>query len=345
MPPCNPLLRRFGSFRRLFILSILCALFLLLRPRWTNESEPRKSKRVQRVAILTAYSADYYYGKLKEHTLPIKQQYAQKHRYDLLVAPSDYLALPAEFANRTELDANDVPYYKRRNIKFSFLRDVLKTGKYDWVVWTDADHFFVNHSTSLDAALDKRWDLVLNSESPESTYYRVLNSGFLALQNTAWSLQLLDDLLDMSFRPCSDFPELKDAMFNSWLKLCNNGKYVLGDQGIFLAYYTVYKSQRCHIRYLPLRAHNSLWPCFGQGDSAVHFAGGLSSIVKLERTLETIEAFIRQTDFERGLVKLWEEEVLLEAAEALLDLVTCRGNRAGVEVQREMDLDNAPCVG
>lgn len=108
-----------------------------------------------KVAIVTMYRSKA--AELKPFTMENKKAYAKRHGYAFHDAQEDQML-------RERLDKEPA-----RNVlltKFIIMEHYLKI--YDWVMWSDSDALFLNHSRSLKAAgvLDERFSMIVAAGHP-----------------------------------------------------------------------------------------------------------------------------------------------------------------------------------
>lgn len=118
------------------------------------------------------------FNSLLDLTWPNKQQYCEKHGYQL-------------FDESNSLDKNRPPSWS----KIRATRRLLTEEKCDWVFWMDADTVIMNSTKRIEDFLpapETGIDLVINKQKGESW-----NAGAWLIRNTEWSLQFLDHWWNM----------------------------------------------------------------------------------------------------------------------------------------------------
>lgn len=269
---------------------------------------PGRPKRKLKIALLTYYSNDKYGNELRQLTWSNKQKYAATHGYDIYDINSDP-TLSARVVEEREKMHNFF-FYKYLSISETF-KGSLGGKKYDYALWTDPDAIFLNHSKRIEDLIDERFDVIVTTGPPKHPQWgMVVNAGSFIVKNSDFSARFLDDVLEMSQNHCGEFllenPGAAEPI-NGWLQVCNaDGAYWLSDQGILQALFTFKGSDyKCHFKKTWMRAFNSEFPWYGEGDLAVHFPGR-----GLEDKKRLIKAFEHHVNLQNGKLKKGHDEVL-----------------------------------
>ncbi|TPX32754.1 hypothetical protein SmJEL517_g04254 [Synchytrium microbalum] len=245
-------------------------------------------------------------------TLPNKIQYAKRHGYRLVEA-ADY---PLVQKHR----ARGVPIFF---LKLLCIMLALEDENPEWIMWMDADAFFLNHSRSLEEHLDTRYDVVINAVGKPPNFARVPNNGVYFVQNTPWARNFFYSQwihaitnpqscpFDVNDKPVNEnHPQSK---LNGWLRMCwEDGRYWLSDQGLFIVTMlapprslawrgTVNGTVQCHIKFVANRDFNSILGWYQSGDLIFHTPGQYGDV-----RAKILREFWRLTDWNTGTVR-WEE--------------------------------------
>jgi hypothetical protein len=186
-----------------------------------------------KICVCSLYINDWYreitkYGKLSV------ENYCVKHGYDFVHATEDWDGYDGE---------RDPPWYKIR-----MLLEVLETGKYDIVVWNDADTQIVDDSISLESKIDKFMegkDMLLARE-----HGAMLNTGTMFMRNTEWSKEILCKVWD-NVNPEFDFHE-QSSLLDLYMKNVDDAQTRIRvlestHQNEFLSYWSMYYPKTCFI--------------------------------------------------------------------------------------------------
>ena len=76
--------------------------------------------------------------------------------------------------------------------KVAWLRELVASDEYDWVVWTDLDCFFASANRDLVDVLDESADAHFTPDAGGEE--RRVNTGFFALKTTPWTRRFLEDV-------------------------------------------------------------------------------------------------------------------------------------------------------
>ena len=272
------------------------------------------SNKQHRVAVVSMYHSGA--SELVASTKDNKMQYAKRNGYVFIDAGEDAV-LKAEMEKARGKESGfdmALKFFVLARVldgKFTDAMDGPNKGKVDWVLWSDADAMFLNHSKSLELAgvADDDFDLVLPGGHPQDWHWgQILNAGHFAVRNSPWGRYYVD----MAWRTAikandhsliGGCPANPYGNINGWLNVCSGGGYWLGDQGI--AHAVTRQSHlptnaSCHIKWVNMRDMNSEAPWFRNGDLVVHLPGRGNK----ERA-EFFGIVKRITTWETG--ELWDE--------------------------------------
>jgi len=285
---------------------------------------PGRPKHKLKIALLTYYSGDRYGNELRQLTWSNKQKYAAKHGYDIF----DINSIPSVAARVTDEreKMHNFFFYKYLAAAEAF-KGTISNKRYDYIVWTDPDALFLNFSKRLEDIIDERFDVQVTTGPPSHPQWgMIVNTGSFIVKNSLFGNKFLDDVLYMSQTHCGEFllenPGAGEPL-NGWLQVCNaDGAYWLNDQGIVQALFTFKKADyKCRIKKTWMRAFNSEFPWYGQGDLAVHFPGR-----GLEDKKRLIKAFEHHSNVSTGKLKKGYDEILKSDACLTADLIQLEDN-------------------
>jgi hypothetical protein len=157
-----------------------------------NETESVKTIELKKLKICIVSQFTENITNVADITIPNKEEYSKKHNYDF-------------------------KYYKGRTTKrhpgwekILFLKKVLESNKYDYVVWVDNDAYITNPEIRFDFICNINSDvkLIIASEdthrnlktlNPELDYtqlhnLRIINTGVFILKNDKWSVNFLNNV-------------------------------------------------------------------------------------------------------------------------------------------------------
>ncbi|TPX33186.1 nitronate monooxygenase [Synchytrium microbalum] len=279
-----------------------------------------------RIAILSLYLKE---EKLYELTWPNRVSYADRHGY-LTIDATSY----QEIQTHKEFTAIDPQY-----LKLLAITRALQDGdckEIDWIMWMDADAFFLNHSQRLETHIDEHYDLVLNAmgKPPDDVY--AVNNGIMFIKNSPFSLQFFTamwEYVDMytNSKQCTKDQLGHDVNGSHPMgryrdqALCDLGNIIWHDQGLLMITLRAIPASLkewedvdskgtvfCHAKFTPTRDFNSCLDWYQPGDLVLHFAGIVfSKGWQPEQRYSAIEAFFGSTNFETGEVD-WENAVNLK---------------------------------
>ncbi len=129
------------------------------------------------------------YEKAVEKGIENKRQYCKKHGYDFV------------YMNKI-LD----PKRKVKWSKIGLIQNVMRTNKYKWIFWTDADALIMNMGLKLEGFIDEDYDVIISRDRS-----RVMNTGNFFIRNCQWSLDFLDDVYTHKHPP-PGYPPLCDNL-------------------------------------------------------------------------------------------------------------------------------------
>lgn len=258
-----------------FIFSLLSFSFLTVginaekQPVYTGKNSFKKQSNI---AIVTYFAPGTQYESILEPiVIENKRTYAKTNGYDFInVFDHEDLILDyKEHGNIHFFKASH--YYKLRLIPL-----LLRKYEYQWIMWSDGDAIFLNHSLKLEPHLDNNYDLIFTSNSPNAQKWsQIINTGHFFVKNSPWSIKFMYQAYGLSFANCFEYLEGK-APINGWLNMCESReKFLLADQRI-LQYYVSYTPRNvygCHFKHLPFHKFNSEFPWYQEGDLVVHFPG------------------------------------------------------------------------
>ena len=137
---------------------------------------------------------------------------------------------------------------------------------YDWVVWTDCDTFFMDHTIPIDVlftpAITNGVDLLSSDSSSASSTVdaifsedgNMLNTGFFILRTTKWALNLIEDAYDMKHGVFVNHPWWEQSslfyLISNMYEHEQNSKIVYIHQEIVNPYPKEYSNQ-IHKHYIP----------------------------------------------------------------------------------------------
>lgn len=280
---------------------------------------PGRPKKKLKIAILTYYSNDRYGNELRQLTWTNKQKYAADHGYDVF----DINSIPSMAARLVEEreKMHNFFFYKYLAIAEAF-KGLMSSKRYDYVVWSDPDAIYLNYSKRYEDIIDERFDVIVTTGPPNHPQWGlVVNTGGFIVKNSEFGARFLEEVLYMSQNHCGEFllenPEAGSPL-NGWLQVCGaDGAYWLSDQGIIQALFSFKKSDyKCHIKKTWMRAFNSEFPWYGQGDLAVHFPGR-----GLEEKKKLIKAFVHHLDVSTGKLRKGVDESLKSDHSLTADLI------------------------
>jgi len=75
-----------------------------------------------------------------------KREYCEKHGYDLIVKTKDFSCKHLGFA------------------KINFLLELLKTNKYDWILWCGSDTMITNYNIKLENLIDNNYHFIIAND-------------------------------------------------------------------------------------------------------------------------------------------------------------------------------------
>ncbi|TPX34964.1 hypothetical protein SeMB42_g07243 [Synchytrium endobioticum] len=275
-----------------------------------------------KVLILSYYSAgspetDEYY----RFTWPNKVEYANRHGYSIAEAN--------EFPAVRNVSADINPRY----VKVLAILSALESRRApEWIMWMDADAFFLNYSRSLEENLDDNYDLVLSTAGKPPADLWMVNNGVYFIRNSPWTRKFYgvqwNWVLESSkTRQCprDRFGRLVDVGKN------HTGAWYQGSKKVPLCGgYAQWKDQalmmitlanppaslawdepnpenlHCHVKYVAFRDFNSAPPRWLPGDLVVHIPGRYH-----DGRMLMLREFFRLADFETGQVR-WEDSYFIK---------------------------------
>lgn len=267
-----------------------------------------RPKRRLKIAILTYYSNDRYGNELRQLTWQNKQKYAAEHGYDIF----DINSIPTMTSRIVEEreKMHNFFFYKYLAVSEAF-KGTLSNKHYDYVIWNDPDSIYLNYAKRYEDIIDERFDVIVTTGPPSHPQWGlVVNTGGFIVKNSEFGHKFLEDVLYMSQNHCGEFllenPSAGEPL-NGWLQVCTaDGAYWLSDQGIVQALFSFKRADyKCHIKKTWMRAFNSEFPWYGEGDLAIHFPGR-----GLEEKRRLIKAFEHNTNFSTGKLKPGHDESL-----------------------------------
>lgn len=175
---------------------------------------------------------------MANYTRENKRQYAQAQGYTFIDASTDkdlgrLLKQPDVVNNIMAGKFFIVNYYMSQ-------RDTNGDLRWEYVLWSDADSMFLNHSRSfVDAGmLDPDVDMVLASGHPMDWWWgQVVNMGHFFMRNSVWSRKFLRHAWSLVADPDAKKRKCPPNLYghiNFWLDLCSDHEwgpsFWLGDQ-------------------------------------------------------------------------------------------------------------------
>lgn len=141
------------------------------------------------IAVVTL-AAGTEYNKAVTTSIENKKQYCQKHGYDFICV--------TESLDTTR----PIPWSKVK-----LLLNVLSSGKYKWVFWTDADSLIMNDSIRLEELIDENYDFIVCGDyhavdpieldvaiwKKEAPHVLNINTGEFFLRASTWSVAFLEE--------------------------------------------------------------------------------------------------------------------------------------------------------
>ncbi len=270
---------------------------------------PGRPKTKLKILILTYYANDTYGNEIRQLTWANKQKYANSHGYDIIDA-----GMVPEFVSKINDEKSKMHnyfFYKYLTMLEVFKGSLGNNKSYDYIFWADPDALFLNHSKRIEDIIDERYDVIVTTGPPSHPQWGlVVNTGAFIVKNSELGKLFLGDVVFMSQNHCGEFlvtyPAASEAL-NGWLQVCNaDGAYWLSDAGMVQALLSFTEAEyKCFIKKTWMRAFNSEFPWYGEGDLAVHFPGrGINDKKKLLR------AFLQFTNFKNGTLKKGYEQIL-----------------------------------
>ncbi|KAJ3070122.1 hypothetical protein HDU98_006840 [Podochytrium sp. JEL0797] len=250
------------SLRRLFTLIAFVALFklafdLFASPPPRHHFSTTSNQRVALVTFAQGESAE----SVARITIPNKQRYADIHGYD--------------FFNYGERIAGNIHKTSIYFTKFASILSLFDHG-YDFVIWSDSDAIFLNHSQSMQEFLDPQYDLIVPTAEPDNAKFKgVVNLGHFIFKNSAWSRAYIHRFLALADLAACTPLDGKNLM-NGWLEICDpaNGRFWLDDQGLMLWTFDKWgRDVDCHVKRVSFYHFDSEFPWFHEGDLVVHLPG------------------------------------------------------------------------
>ncbi len=176
------------------------------------------------IAVVTVAIGDEY-QRIVSPSIENKREYCKKHGYDF-------------FCLEHSLDPSRHPAWS----KIKIIEEVLSTGIYEWIFWSDADALFMNFAVKLEELIDDKYDFILNRDEND------LNSGHFYLKNTDWSRNFLVEVYNQT-----------------------QFIYIYGGNN---SYYRLLKDQQRmkKTKVIPSRLMNSYPINYKDGDFIIHFA-------------------------------------------------------------------------
>ena len=155
-----------------------------------------------KIGVLTG--ADEKQKNLLDITLPILDQYCQKHNYYL-----HYFTSNVDNSNQIL----DKSYFAR----YPFIKKHLPN--YDWVFWIDADCLVMNFFKKLESYIDNDYSIILDKSvlSPVPC----CQSGHGFFKNNKFSINLLNEILNFSFKAKPGYADneiINDIFLNLYTK-------------------------------------------------------------------------------------------------------------------------------
>lgn len=192
----------------------------------------QKSKPEAKIALIGAH--DKKYDSIGKYAHLNKLEYAKKNHYDVYLYTG-------------HVDPLRSPYW----YKITAVQKHLDA--YEWIFWLDSDAIIMNHTQTLEALLDNKYDFICFKDCEGS-----LCSGSFLIKNSAWSKQFL----------------------STWYAQQDVNIQPGFDNGALIKLYNESHDVRTHTKILPQRMLSSYPPpqCsptgeYRTGDFIIHFAG------------------------------------------------------------------------
>ncbi|TPX32127.1 hypothetical protein SmJEL517_g04706 [Synchytrium microbalum] len=307
------------------VLWLLCSLYSFCTATYKHipgaTELASKSYPRDKILILSYYSEGN--PELEEYyrlTWPNKVEYAARHGYSIAEA-NEFPAV------RNVQDINP------RYVKVLAILSALTSARApEWIMWIDADAFFLNHTRTLEENLDDHYDLILPTAGKPPTDKYMINNGVYFIKNTPWSQYFYRTMWEWVVEnkkshecPRDRYGKLIDITKNhsgAWyvgskkVPLCG-GHAQWKDQALLMITLANPPSNMawtepspdnlyCHVKYVAFRDFNSAPPRWLPGDLVVHIPGRYH-----DGRMLMMREFFRLADFETGTVR-WEDSYFIK---------------------------------
>ena len=168
---------------------------------------------------------DEPYKNIAKYTYELNKKYADLHGYDIIIR------------NDRKLNNEWAPLWE----KIPLIIDNLE--KYEWVLFIDADAFFINHTIKIEDIIMKElkdnneiW--FIGSDEYDGGKRHKFNSGVMIIKNCKKSMKLMIETLEYASKYCTKIKlqrhHEQDALLHliQTNNLCNNGVKIINDNYI-----------------------------------------------------------------------------------------------------------------
>lgn len=200
------------------------------------------------IAILSLAVGDNW-NELKRISMQNKNEYAARWGYDV------------HFATES-LDVTRPAAWSKIRLIQKHLPD------YDWIFWSDADSFFMNHTISLNSFLGSDTGLK-NEDVVIAEDYNGINAGSFFIKNTEWSFFILNHIYQHG--PYINHPWWENAAFH--YIYYGVVDMIIGSRNFAEKYKCHNRENMAHFKVVPQKLFNSYPDNFSNGDFVIHFPG------------------------------------------------------------------------
>lgn len=158
-----------------------------------------------------------------------KRKYCEKQGYNLIVKNNNFTYKDIGFT------------------KISFVLDILKTDKYEWIYWCGCDTMITNYNTKLEDMIDNNYHFIISYDVWDfnSDSFLIRNSPE-AIKYFEHILSLYDMYIDQNGNPIDHGLRLPDGGGRAW-----------AEQGAMIDLYNDYEEYRQIIKPMPQKFMNS----------------------------------------------------------------------------------------
>lgn len=180
-----------------------------------------------RIAVFNSYA--YPNGKIPRYASisnAINKLYCEKHGYDYIQSENEISDLP--------------PYWMRVNDAYN----IMKSDKYDVIVYLDLDAVFFDFSTPIEAFLNNDYNIYIGRDPPNgitNDFNNLVNTGCFIIKNNDWSRGFMREWLNACVDDDSSIAGVckNDWNFNGKKWNCKDCKWagIKYEQGMFANLY------------------------------------------------------------------------------------------------------------